>query len=311
MSLLKRQGEMTTPNFIEEEFISALETLLNRSRFYQNKFVEISRISQMDENELGYDGVLTTIVPFYIQFKRSNFYSPHFEGKLATQRTSVKLPIDKGFFAFEIYKDDKIFKQHNLLYRLSETNKAAYVAPLFYKDSDLSRFKLQSKEYLPHYYDDLVVYDYHGVEHKFNNLRLFKNAITIPPHAAINDDNTSHHYSYCREYNIGFHSDVIYLNKSNSFYYFIRDIINQANQNKFIDTINSNFSLLSYFFTSDSDSQKFKSILITSINRNFMIPSDANIDSIIENLDVLDKLLLLEDILYNYFGIWQFIKFQR
>ena len=60
MSILKISGERTTPDFIEEDFISAIETALNRSVYYRDKCVEIRRISQADENELGYDGVLNT-----------------------------------------------------------------------------------------------------------------------------------------------------------------------------------------------------------------------------------------------------------
>ena len=78
MKLLKKQGEKIIPDFIEEDYISAIETALNRCYYYFDKNIEIRRISQADENELGYDGVLNTIVPFYIQFKRSDFYSPRF-----------------------------------------------------------------------------------------------------------------------------------------------------------------------------------------------------------------------------------------
>ena len=116
VSILKINGEKTTPEFIEEDFISAIETAISRSYYYKNKFVEIKRISQADENVLGYDGVLNTIVPFYIQFKRSDFYSPNFNGQLTTERKELSLPVNRGFFAFALLRKDNRYEQHNAIY---------------------------------------------------------------------------------------------------------------------------------------------------------------------------------------------------
>ena len=110
---LKREGEKTIPDFIEDDFISALETGLNRTFYYKDKLIEISRISQTNENELGYDGVLTTLVPFYLQFKRSAFYSPQFTGELMKNRKAVNLPVKNGFYAFDLLKKEGKYAQHN------------------------------------------------------------------------------------------------------------------------------------------------------------------------------------------------------
>jgi hypothetical protein len=313
MSILKIQGEMTTPDFIEEDFISAIETALNRSIYYRDKMIEIRRISQADENELGYDGVLNTIVPFYIQFKRSYFYSPHFKGQLSTQRKNVSLPIDKGFFAFELLRKSKKYEQHNAMFKLSERNKAAYVAPMFFKSAELSKLKFQSEEILPNYYDD--IFFYHPSHHRhiaFQNIFLFKKSITIPPHALINDNNVSHHYSYSIDKRVGFHSEPINLenSRSQSFYYFIQEVFNQqARESKNI--IDNNYNLLPILFGLESNSEDFGSILEASIRRISIIDSNSNIKSIIEQLDAIDKLLIVEDILYQYFNIRQFIKYEN
>jgi hypothetical protein len=314
MSILRRQGEKTIPDFIEDDFISAIETALNRSYYYQDKLVEVRRISQADENELGYDGVLTTIVPFYIQFKRSDFYSPQFTGELLTQRTTVGLPVDRGFFAFELLRKHKKYEQHNAMFQLSQTSKAAYVAPMFYKSSDLTKFKNQAKQFIPTYYDDIIIYDYpFRRQHIFRNLLLFKNAITIPPHATVNDNNASHHYSYSRDNKIGFHSDPINLgnSKSQSLYYFIQDIFRQESFSDSKTFADETFNILPKCFGLDNSSEEFTDILEASIKRVSILDSNVDFKSIIEQLDFFDKLLITEDILYHYFNIRQFIKYEN
>lgn len=313
MSILKIHGERTTPDFIEEDFISAIETSLNRSIYFRDKSVEVRRISQADENELGYDGILNTIVPFYIQFKRSDFYSPHFGGKLTTDRKNVSLPVDKGFFAFELLRKNSKYEQHNAMFKLSKQNKAAYVAPLFYKSSDLSKLKSQAKEFLPIYYDD--IFFYHPMHRRLvalRNLLLFKKSITIPPHDLVNDTNPSHHYSYSRDNKVGFHSDPINLenSKAQTFYYFIQEVFNQQGRES-KSKVDSNYNLLPDLFGFESNSSDFSAILEASIRRVSIVDAETNINSIIEQFDTIDKLIIMEDILYHYFNIRQFIKYEN
>lgn len=312
MSILKISGERTTPDFIEEDFISAIETALNRSVYYRDKCVEIRRISQADENELGYDGVLNTIVPFYIQFKRSDFYSPHFKGQITTDRVKVSLPVDKGFFAFELLRKNNKFEQHNAMYKLSLQNKAAYVAPTFYKSSDLSNLKSQANAILPLFYEDILFY--HPIHRRnitLKNLTLFKRSITIPPHGEINDSNPSHHYSYSRDNKIGFHSDPINIenSKSQNLYYFIQEVFDQESRES-KNIVDSNYNLLPELFGLNRDSSDFIAIVETAINRVSIVESQVDIKSIIQQLDTFDKLIILEDILYYYFNIRQFIKYE-
>ena len=70
MSVLRKHGEMMFSEFIEYDLISAIETGLKRTFCCRHRLIEISRISQSDVNELEYEGVITTIVPLYIQFRR-------------------------------------------------------------------------------------------------------------------------------------------------------------------------------------------------------------------------------------------------
>lgn len=313
MSALNLIGEKTTPDFIEEDFISAIETSLNRSTYFRDKCVEIRRISQTVENELGYDGILNTIVPFYIQFKRSDFYSPRFRGKLTTDRKSVSLPVDKGFYAFELLRKNNKYEQHNAMFKLSQHSKAAYVAPMFYKSSSLSKLKSQSEEFLPIFYDDIFFYSpIHGRIDTLRKQLLFKNSITIPPHALVNDTNPSHHYSYCRDNKVGFHSDPINIenSKTQTFYHFIQDVFNQQKPES-ENIVDKNYNLLPELFGFESNSSDFLEILETSIKRVSIVDSETQINSIIEKFDSIDKLIILEDILYHYFNIRQFIKYEN
>jgi hypothetical protein len=177
------------------------------------------------------------------------------------------------------------------------------------------KMKNYAYEYIPAYYDEIVVFDYlFKLHHNFSNVLLFKNTITIPPHAKVTDKDTSHHYSYCKENKVGFHSDPINLNnsKSESIYYFLQNIFNQNNRpKKFNSQIDSIFNLLPSFFSLKIKSEEFDNILEASINRVSITDKDTSIKSLKVNLSILDKLLIVEDILFHYFNIRQYIIYEK
>jgi hypothetical protein len=122
---MKKVGHKRLPDFIEEDYISAIETAISQC-IHPGYKVEISRISQDEENDLGYDGVITTLVPLYVQFKRSIFNTPQFQGKVAKDRASCGYTNRSGFFSFTLHKDrnSKKYDQHNTLHTLSQHAKA-------------------------------------------------------------------------------------------------------------------------------------------------------------------------------------------
>lgn len=314
MSVLRKQGEKIFSDFIEDDFISALETGLNRTFYYQDKNIEISRISQSDENELGYDGVLTTIVPFYIQFKRADFYTPNFSGQMFTDRQHIGFPIDKGFFAFELLKKNGLYEQHNTMFQLSQRVKAAYVAPLFFKKKDLSKMKDYHREFIPAYFDDIIIHDFNlRRRHNYRNLLLFKNSITIPPHAEIIDNEPSHHYSYCRGNNVGFHSEPVNLSNSNTvtLYTFIQNIFKQDENSDIESQTENTFRLMPALFGLENNSQEYHTILNLSIKRVSNRDEITELKSSLDILTTIDKLLIIEDLLFQYFNIRQFIKYEK
>jgi hypothetical protein len=314
MGIIKRQGEKSTPDFTEDDYISAIETAMNRSFYYRDKEIEISRISQTDENELGYDGILSTIVPFYIQFKRSYFYSPQFKGALLTGRKSVCLPTNRGFYALELLKKNGRYDQHNTMYLLSQKAKASYVAPLFYKSKDLARLKSYGNRLVPSYFDDISIYDFtNSSQYQYSNIRFFKDSITITPHNSINDQEPSHHYSYCKGLKIGFHSEPINLENSESenLLNFINEIVIAEKREDTEIQVSKIFDSIPDFFNLERASKDIEIIIQNSINRISSNDRKGNSDLILGELTTTDKLLILEDILYEYFGIRQLIRFER
>jgi hypothetical protein len=205
---VSRTGHVIDSEFIEEEFISGFETVLSNSRHLPWP-LEISRISQDDEHVLGYDGVLTSLVPFYVQFKRATYCRPAFNGTMAQDRIAKGLSTREGFFAFSLLKDKKSgeYLQHNALFRLSQGQRAAYVAPLFYTRQHLSAFKRLGSKW-PWTYIDVDVHEA-GVRRLYPmpNQRAFAKCITVPPHRVIADTEPSHHYSYLRTGSLCFHSE--------------------------------------------------------------------------------------------------------
>lgn len=312
----KRQGEQILPDFIEDDLICGFETVINRSR-YLSYPVEVSRISQQDEKELGYDGVLTSIVPFYIQFKRSVFYTPSFNGKTMTDRKSLKLSTNKGYFAFNLHLNKKGEpEQHNKLFLLSQECKAIYVAPLFYKKIQLSNYKMDTNG-LPWEYRDIEICDNNlFMRMPIKSIRFFHNLISIPPHKYINDLE-SHSYTYSKEMDICFHSDPEYVrsDQRNLFSYFLNDIIsNDENNVDFNEHSDKMIKLIPKLLDLDSESKELVIILqsiinSTLVNRNF--DKIENFKALLLDLTPYEKLVVVEEILKKYLGIIQYFKIER
>lgn len=313
MNLINKKGEKITPDFVEEDFISAVETNFNRSKYYSSKNIQIRRISQCDENELGYDGVLTTIVPFYIQFKRSYFYTPFFKGKLSADRKSKCLPIDKGFYALELLRKNKKYEQHNAMFKLSQTANAAYVAPLFYKSNVLDQIKSSNSDRLPNFFNNVAFFDFiEGKSYRFNSVRTLKNAVSITPHRKIIDKEPSHHYSYSKDLKIGFHSEseLVDSNKVTTLYKFVSQLIETNklnNQEEYVDKI---FRTIETLFKAQENSNEFGEVVNLSIRRLSSNSELIDFSDTKDRLSILDKLSISEDILKQYFGIQQFLKYE-
>jgi len=312
---MQNVGFKRLPEFIEEDYISAIETAFTRCT-YPNYFIEISRISQDDENDLGYDGVITSLVPLYVQFKRSTFHTPQFHGRTAHQRTSCGFQNRSGFFSFNLHKDrnSKRFDQHNTLYTLSQVARAVYAAPLFYKRSDLSQFKEQSRLY-PWRYEDVLILDASlpGRVFAFPRMRVLFDSITIPPHAPITDRAASHEYSYTRNGDICFHSEPTPFDTPvKSLHDFILEVVQSVfdKDRHHFDDGRMVFEIIPDLYHANWRSRNFKSMLKSYLVGIDKIPSTWTGDIheyIFRELDTADRFLLLEALLLQDFSIVQYV----
>ncbi|WP_437905056.1 hypothetical protein WME95_42865 [Sorangium sp. So ce327] len=192
------------PEFLEADIATYITRLLERCRMSRPD-VQVCQISQAEENGVGYDACITSICPFFVQLKRSYFYTPDSTSAIITDRTKLKLPTSQGVYFFKLHRTSKHANelQHNALHRLAQSEVAAYLAPLF--------FRRRSLESIPEDYA-LWAWSYGPVSitdsrHMINisRVRLFHNLITIPPHAPVTSAN--HRYSYTSPADVCFHSD--------------------------------------------------------------------------------------------------------
>jgi len=191
--------------FIEEDFIGAIERQLEKHVY--SSWMTITRISQSSERHLGYDGVITSALPFYIQFKRSTLYRSSYSGKLSVDRKSAFGP-EHSFYGFELHKNSKtgLYEQHNALHALSGSFPCAYVAPLFHRSKQLSDYKTRKplRAYPWQYHNGLIHDGPAGLAYR---ARMFDMTVAICPHKHLPNPDPSHHYTYSRKLQACFHSD--------------------------------------------------------------------------------------------------------
>lgn len=315
--MIKRQGEQLIPDFTEEDLICGFGTVVDKA-MYPSSFVEISRISQQDEKEIGYDGVLTSIVPFYLQFKRSSFFTPSFRGKLMCDRRNFKLSTKRGFFGFSLHLNKNgESEQHNVLFELSKRYKAAYIAPMFLKKTQLTEYKMQALKYA-WIYDDVFIFDSEIDDLYLYRVKFFDKLVTIPPHKLISDRFVTHQYSFSSDNEICFHSEpeLIKAEGKVTFNAFLHSILSNENlEVNLAEHANNMISLLPKFLTLEFESEPFRFVLTDSAIYNGIFSDKIlkmeRVADIIKQLTPYMKLAIVEDILKRYFGIIQYFKFLR
>ncbi|RYJ45422.1 hypothetical protein [Flavobacterium beibuense] len=193
--------------FIEEDFISALNAVLRQ--FYPKFKLRISRVSSSEEKKLGYDGEVHYLKPIFIQFKRSAFFDTTYTGKYKKARKALTIPYT-SFYSFKLHKNSSaktvqdIHIQHNMLFNLSQSEEAFYLAPLFHTKSELDDFNFSIHHSMPGRFN----YDiYDGTYHSKSYIDdlIFSNTIGVKPHKIINDKD-NHCYTYDDTLKVAFHS---------------------------------------------------------------------------------------------------------
>lgn len=194
--------------FDEKNLATLIEFYLARSHFHAYG-PEVIQITQRLERGAGFDAVVTTLVPFYCQFKRASFYPPGCNSNLAETRASVGFDDRSGFYAMSLHRHHKSrsSEQQNNLYELSKRFKTAYVAPKFYRANVFRRLKNEYRDFgYPWRYEALVLTEERYSMVPFDRIRMFHGLISIPPHKYVEDTN-AHHYTYNSQHQVCFHSD--------------------------------------------------------------------------------------------------------
>jgi len=287
------------PEFIEEELIAATERFLGgfEGRMGFRQMLEINRISQQVEGELGYDGVLTSIVPFYLQFKVSYFSTPAIAGKLRTNRDTLGLKSDRGFYRFSLLKDktSKQFDQHNALFKLSRTYPAAYVAPPFYRKTNLTSLRRRREGY-PWTYERIVhLHDSHDMYCvSLANVRQLANLVTIPPHKTLAAQaGLGHQYSYIGRGDIAFHEGERIENATPAFIDFLLGLVpdtEKAMRSLTLEVMASRVLALMAHLLEEA-----------FVNQGAMKAFDV--------LGAVEKLTVFEKFLWNHYRIRQYMVF--
>lgn len=318
--MIKKSGEIITPDFIEEEFISALERYFGNSTVYpKNKeLIKITRISQSKERERGYDGIITSIIPFYVQFKRSNFLTPKSTSKIISDRKGVSLNTKHGVYCFPLHKNELEFNQHNTMFNLANHSyfkkKVFYAAPLFFRRNQLD--DIRRGDDFAYRYRSYEIYDSRDSNfYEAVRIPLFKNTMTIPPHKIVKKGSESHNYSFTKEGEVCFHSNPERF-PENFIAQNLGDFLSSLNNEEPITDI-SQFAdyvikILPELFGLKFNSPKFKSLLTTSIIRslNFEFPNENDsTKKMLAQLNPLDKLVIFEDVLKHHFNIHQYMRY--
>lgn len=313
---MKNVGLKRVPEFIEEDFIIAVERVLSNAA-YPHYYIEISRVSQDEEREVGYDGVLTSIIPFYLQFKRSTFHQPQFRGKTARDRAACGHANRSGFFSFTLYKDRKTrgYDQHNKLYALSQQFTVAYVAPLFYKKDALSHFKLLVPDFAWTYDDvEVVIATSPHTSVILRNARILHETMTIPPHTTILDHLPSHEYSYSHNGDICFHSTVTSVDvPRKTLYDLVVDVLRKLTQEqtpRSLEVSKMAVKLLADVFATNWESRSFRSMLKSYLVELDMLPATWNgnlLSFLLEEVGTMERLLLSEFVLWHELRVVQYV----
>lgn len=312
-------GYKRIPEFIEEDFISAVETVLSTA-VYPGSQIEISRISQDDERDLGYDGVLTSIVPFYIQFKRSTFHTPQFSGKSARDRRRCGYPSTRGFFSFALHRDrtSRRYDQHNKLFALAQAGPAAYVAPLFYKKAPLSRYKEYRVRY-PWTYKSVRITpaSLPRTPIVFDRVRVLHETMTFPPHALVLDRKPSHQYTYTLGGEICFHSKPMPVDyPRRTLFDFVVDVVDSLEKEptqRFADG-REIIHIIEKMFLPDLTDRLYDQLLRTHLEEFDIISSSWKGSPkafIMERASAVERLLVAESILWNELRIVQYVARMR
>jgi hypothetical protein len=198
--------------FSEAQYQSLIESIF-RNDFKYNGRYEITYYSGAKERDLGYDLEMLTLIPIYLQVKVSDLHleSAHDLPQIIEQRRDIFNFKDiPGAYYFKLHVDqqDTDYRQHNLLYNLSESGSyARYIAPLFIgkriiEELNYSSFEINWNNFYNRYLRQEAEF------HNWRDYFYMDHSITIKPHKRVTKvPRELHKYYFNRRLETSFHSE--------------------------------------------------------------------------------------------------------
>ena len=199
--------------FDEAELVTLIDRLVRSAPGLHGGSATVRQITQKQEKYRGgYDAVVSSVIPFYVQAKTASFYPENSRSDIIRIRNDLGVNCSPGAFAFPLRRHDGTDEplQHNALFWLSLRSMAGYVCPTFVSESTLERRLNEALTVQRHQiwtYDDLNYFEQGGVSVNKIRTKHFRGLITIIPHRLV--DNYKHRYSYTNELSpdVVFHSE--------------------------------------------------------------------------------------------------------
>lgn len=242
--IIHRPSEMIhPPKFGEAELLTLVDRLVRTVPGTNGGSAKIRQVTQRQERYRGgYDAVVTSVLPFYVQAKAADFHPYRANSDIIDDRRQMNLDCHPGAYAFYLRKHRGTSEplQHNALYWLSLRSAAAYVCPAFISERSLDEsidraLRTSRKEVWS--YQDVEYYELDRGRLTEIRARHFRGLVTIVPHRLVKD--YLHRYSYHSPASPGvvFHSDPEPADEAEQFGYFIDRLLSmiQSEERPFIN----------------------------------------------------------------------------
>lgn len=309
-----------SPDFSKDDFVHAVEIYINKA-YYPKYDLELGRISEMSKSDIGENGELVSIVPFYVKYKSASYIPPFSQSKITKDRENVGIK-DNGSFLFplEVSSDSMEYTAHNALYTLNNNMIAVYAAPLFYRKKKLSVLK-RARVVQPWKYDEVSIYEDKILKGKtvLNKIPLLNETVVIHPGKKLDGKGEHLYYSYSKDKEICFHgpentSEKVNAGDNYRMNSFLEEIISTDFQDYDLRIFSEDIlEMIPSLFDSKWSSRKMK-FIFENILFNYIdeasLPANYTFQQLLDSLGVYEKVLVLEKILQQYFGIIQYFRFK-
>ncbi|WP_139041003.1 hypothetical protein [Aeromonas salmonicida] len=319
------------PKFDEAELVTLIDRLVRSAPGLHGGRAKVRQITQKQERYRGgYDAVVSSVLPFYVQAKTATFHPEHSTSNIISGRKALRVNSSPGAFSFYLRKHQGTTEplQHNALYWMSLRSMAAYVCPTFLSEKTLDTRLDEALNIRRHEVWSYQQTDYHEPakgQIAMIRARHFAGLVTIVPHRLV--DHYLHRYSYDKNSNpdVVFHSDPEKVSDSRPFSEFFSAIefdqrnIESGNSNLFKPVHSFRELQLQWLEESfDSHDQQFSvslsdishALYAAQLSSSTRFRSVGNAMKYLGKLDWLDLAAFWGALFSEKFAIRQFMAFE-